>query len=68
MQLVKSYADHWTTLTDAEARHLVRKSLALESHRADLRTKYFAHFNKVLPGLRLRSSFNWSTAWTGWWT
>ena len=54
MQLVKSYADPWSTFTDAEARDLVQKSLALESRRADLKTKYFDRFNQVLPGLEHR--------------
>jgi hypothetical protein len=57
MQLVKSYADHWTTLTDAEARNLVQKSLVLESRRADLRSKYFDRFNQVLPGLTIAKFF-----------
>ena len=57
MQLVKSYADHWTTLSDAEARELVQKSLALESRRADLRSKYFDRFNQVLPGLTVAKFF-----------
>jgi len=57
MQLVKSYADHWTTLTDAEARDLVQKSLALESRRADLKTKYFDGFSQVLPGLTVAKFF-----------
>jgi len=57
MQLVKSYADHWSTLTDAEALDLVQKSLALESRRADLKTKFFDRFNQVLPGLRVAKFF-----------
>ena len=57
MQLVKSYADHWTPFTDAEARDLVEKSLALENRRTDLKTKYVDRFNKVLPGLTVAKFF-----------
>ena len=57
MQLVKSYADRWTSLTDAEARDLVEKSLGLESRRADLRTKYFERFSQALPGLTVAKFF-----------
>jgi hypothetical protein len=51
IQLIKNYADSWATLTDSEARVLAQKSLELESRRAELKKKYFAEFNKVLPGL-----------------
>jgi hypothetical protein len=51
IQLIKSYADNWTTLTDAEAKGLAQKSLELESRRAELKKKYFGEFNKALPGL-----------------
>jgi len=57
MQLVKRYADTWTTLTDAEARDMVRQSLAFESRRADLKNQYFARFNQVLPGLTVAKFF-----------
>jgi hypothetical protein len=57
MQLVKSYADKWTTLSDIEARDMARKSLQLESRRADLRNQYFDRFNKVLPGLTVAKFF-----------
>jgi hypothetical protein len=50
IQVIKNYSDKWATLTDAEAKELAAESLDLESRRADLRKKYFASFNKVLPG------------------
>jgi hypothetical protein len=57
MQLVKSYADKWTTLSDVEAKDMAQKELQLESRRADLRNQYFDRFNKVLPGLTVAKFF-----------
>jgi len=57
MQLVRRYADPWTTLTDGEARGMTEKSLALESRRADPRSQYFDRFNQVLPGLTVAKIF-----------
>ena len=57
MQLVKSYADKWTTLSDQEAKVMAQKELQLESRRADLRNQYFDRFNKVLPGLTVAKFF-----------
>ena len=57
MQMVKSYADKWTTLSDPEARDMTQKSLQLDSRRADLRDKYFDRFNQVLPGLTVAKFF-----------
>jgi len=57
IQVIKNYSDKWATLTDVEARELAEKSLDLESRRADLRKKYFANFNKVLPGLIVAKFF-----------
>ena len=57
IQVIKNYSDKWATLTDAEAQELAEKSLDLESRRADLRKKYFANFNKVLPGVNVAKFF-----------
>jgi len=57
IQVIKNYSDKWATLTDAEAQELAEKSLDLESRRADLRKKYFANFNKVLPGVIVAKFF-----------
>jgi hypothetical protein len=57
IQVIKNYSDKWATLTDAEAKELAEKSLDLESRRADLRRKYFANFNKVLPGVIVAKFF-----------
>ncbi len=55
--VIKSYADKYQTLTDAEAKALVEKSLALESSRTELRKKYFKEFTKVLPALTVAKFF-----------
>ena len=55
--VIKSYADRYQTLTDAEAKALVEKSLALESSRTELKKKYFKEFTKVLPALTVAKFF-----------
>lgn len=57
IQVIKEYANNWTTLTDAEARKLAEKSLDLDSRRADLRKRYLAEFSGVLPGLTVAKFF-----------
>ncbi len=57
VQLIKTYADKWTTMTDADAKSLAQKSLDLEGRRNDVRKKYFAEFNQVLPGLTVAKFF-----------
>jgi len=57
IQVIKNYSDKWTTLTDAEAKELAEKSLDLESRRTAIRKKYFANFNKVLPGVIVAKFF-----------
>lgn len=57
IQVIKEYANNWTTLTDAEARKLAEKSLDLDSRRADLRKRYLAEFSSVLPGLTVAKFF-----------
>jgi len=57
IQVIKNYSDKWATLTDAEAKELAEQSLDLESRRTDLRKKYFATFNKVLPGVIVAKFF-----------
>ena len=55
--LIKTYAEKFATLTDAEARALVEKSLALESGRIELKKKYFQEFSKALPALTVAKFF-----------
>lgn len=57
VKLIKSYADKYETLTDAEAKSMAEKSFALESSRTELKKKYFKEFNKVLPALTVAKFF-----------
>jgi hypothetical protein len=55
--LIKSYAEQYETLTDAEAKSMAEKSFALESSRTELKKKYFKEFTKVLPALTVAKFF-----------
>jgi len=57
VRVIRSYAEAFATLTDADARSLALQALALESRRTDLRKKYFDEFSKVLPGLIVAKFF-----------
>ena len=57
IQLIKRYSDKWSTLTDAEARTVALGALDLDSRQADLKKKYFAEFDRVLPGLVVAKFF-----------
>jgi hypothetical protein len=57
IQVIKNYSNNWASLTDLEAKKLAEESLDLESRRADLRKRYFAEFNDVLPGLLVANFF-----------
>jgi len=45
--LIKSYADKFTTMTDADARGMIDQSLAFESQRTDTKRKYAKEFQKA---------------------
>ncbi len=55
--LIKTYAEKFATLTDAEAKALVEKSFTLESSRIELKKKYFKEFSKALPALTVAKFF-----------
>jgi hypothetical protein len=57
VQLIKTYADKWLNMTDADAKSMAQKSFDLEGRRTDLRKKYFVEFNKVLPALTVAKFF-----------
>jgi len=50
LQLVKDYAENYDKMTDARAKELVERRLALEGQRVGLERKYFKRLTKVLPG------------------
>jgi hypothetical protein len=57
VQLVKSYADKYTTLTDADAKQMTETALDVESKRVDLQKKYFKEFSKSLSGTTVAKFF-----------
>jgi hypothetical protein len=55
--LIKEYARGFGTLTDEQALSLINRSLALDEQIAQLRAKYVAIVNKVLPGTKTATFF-----------
>ena len=45
--LIKSYADTFITMTDADAKTMIDQSLAFESDRTNLKKKYAKEFQKA---------------------
>ena len=45
--LIKSYADKFTTMTDADAKTMIEQSLDFESGRTDIKKKYAKEFQKA---------------------
>ena len=45
--LIKSYADKFTTMTDADAKGMIEQSLDFESSRTDVKKKYAKEFQKA---------------------
>ncbi|HMK30548.1 MAG TPA: hypothetical protein VK473_12750 [Terriglobales bacterium] len=57
VQLIKSYSDKFSGLTDADAKSMAEKSFDLESRRIDLKKKYFKEFNRRLPATTVAKFF-----------
>jgi hypothetical protein len=57
VELIKSYADKYPTLTNAEAKQMVEKSFDLEARRVELRKKYFKEFSKQMPATTVARFF-----------
>jgi hypothetical protein len=55
--LIKEYAQNFGSLTDAQAKSLINRSLALDEAAAQLRIKYVPIVNKVLPGTKTATFF-----------
>lgn len=49
-QLIKDYADSSDRMTDARAKELIERRLALQGQRVELEKTYFKRFAKALPG------------------
>ena len=57
VELIKTYADKYTSMTDADAKSLAEKSFDFESQRVDLKKKYFKEFNKQMPSTTVARFF-----------
>jgi hypothetical protein len=55
--LIKTYADKYTTMTDADAKAMAEKSFNLESSRVDLKKQYFKEFSKAMPATTVARFF-----------
>jgi hypothetical protein len=49
LDLIKDYAERYETLTDNEAKDLVKRRLKLDEDRDKLRKRFFDEFGRVLP-------------------
>jgi hypothetical protein len=49
-QLIKTFSQQYTTMTDDEAKKLTRSYLDIDEKRLDLKEEYLKKFEKVLPG------------------
>jgi hypothetical protein len=57
VQLIKSYAEKFSTITDADAKAMAEKAFDLESRRTELKKKYFKKFNEQLPATTVAKFF-----------
>lgn len=57
IELIHTYADNYTNITDDIAEQLAKKSLELDIKEAYLRKQYFREFNHVLPATRAAKFF-----------
>lgn len=55
--LIKEYAQNYGSLTDAQAKSLIDRSLALDESIAQLRIKYVPIISNVLPGIKTATFF-----------
>jgi hypothetical protein len=55
--VIKEYTQKYPNLTDAEAKAMATKMFECESKLAELKTKYYKKFNKVLPALTVTKFF-----------
>jgi hypothetical protein len=49
VSLIKSYAQKYDTITDADAKSMTDQFFSIESRHVALQQKYYAEFNKQLP-------------------
>lgn len=53
LQVVQDYVANYDKVTDDRAKELIKKKLALEEQRIELKKSYLKRFEKVLPGKTL---------------
>ena len=53
LRVIQDYLDNYDRLTDDRAKQIIKKKLALEGQRIELKRAYFKRFEKVLPGKAL---------------
>ncbi len=53
LDLIKTYADKYASMTDADAKKLLDEFMALESLRHKVREEYLPKFRKVLPEIKV---------------
>src|SRR4029077_7654537 len=57
VNLIKSYADKFSTLTDDDAKKMANDAFDLESRRVDLKRQYFQEFNRNLSAVTVAKFF-----------
>ena len=55
--IIKEYANNYGSITDAQATDLINRALAVDVQVAQLRARYVAIFNKVIPGKKTATFF-----------
>ncbi len=53
LALIKEYAEHYITMTDAVAKKLLDDMLKIEADRQNLKKSYLPNFQKVLPAKKV---------------
>jgi hypothetical protein len=53
LRVIQDYLDNYDRMTDDGAKDLIKKKLALEGQRIELKRAYLKRFEKVLPGKKL---------------
>jgi hypothetical protein len=53
LRVIQDYLDNYDRMTDDRAKELIKRKLALEEQRIELKKSYFRRFEKVLPGKTL---------------
>lgn len=51
--MIKEYAEDYTTLTDSQARNLIKRWIQADDAEVQLRLKYIPIFSKVLPAKKM---------------